>query len=171
VVERSWPYTDPWVKVQRDEVIRPDGLPGTYAVVHIKPGICVLAMDDSDNVHLTEEFHYAVNRVTLECVSGGRDGEEEPLLAAKRELREELGIEADEWLDLGLVNPLTASLLSPTQLFLARKLRFRSASPDATEVIRHVVMPFSEAVEKVMQSEITHAPSMTLILKATRLVK
>ena len=170
VLQRTWPYTDPWVKVQRDEVIRPDGLPGTYAVVHIKPGVCVLALDDRGNVHLTEEFHYAVNRDTIECVSGGRDGDEDPLVAAQRELREELGIEADDWLDLGLVNPLTASLLSPTQLFLARQLRFTTASPESTEVIRPVVMPLSEAVEKVMRSEITHAPSMTIILKAARLV-
>ena len=101
IVSSNQVYRDPWVLVQRDEVIRTDGKPGTYAVIHIKPGVCVLAMDAERNVYLTEEFHYAVGQTTIECVSGGRDDDEPPLGAAQRELREELGIEAEQWLDLG----------------------------------------------------------------------
>lgn len=161
-------YRDPWVLVQRDEVIRPDGKPGTYAVVHIKPGVCVLAMDAERNVYLTEEFHYAVGETTIECVSGGRDDDEPPLAAAQRELREELGIEAEQWLDLGRLDPFTASVLSPTQLFLAEGLSMVQAAPEGTELIKRVLISFDEAVEMVMKSQITHAPSMTLILKVAR---
>ena len=87
-------YTDPWLSVQKDDVIRPDGLPGTHSVVTIKSGICVLAWQNED-VFLTREFHYAVGRTTLEAVSGGRDHNEPPIAAARRELAEELGIFAD----------------------------------------------------------------------------
>lgn len=166
----NWVYQDPWVQVQRDEVVRPDGKPGTYAVVHIKPGVCVLAMDDEHNVYLTEEFHYAVGQTTIECVSGGRDGEEPALQAAKRELREELGIEADEWVDLGRLDPFTASVLSPTQLFLARRLRFLDADPEGTELIRMVKLTLEQAGNYVMESRISHAPSMTVILKTLFLI-
>ncbi|HMO35590.1 MAG TPA: NUDIX hydrolase [Gemmatales bacterium] len=170
IVSRRWAYEDPWMKVQRDEVIRPDGQPGTYAVVHIKPGACVLPVDEEGLVHLTEEFHYAVGKVTLECVSGGMEPGETFLTAAKRELREELGLQAEEWQDLGRLDPFTASVLSPTQLFLARKLTYEATSPDGTELIRHVKIPLSLAVQLVMQSVITHAPSMALILKANYLL-
>ena len=71
-------YQDPWLHVRRDEVIRPDGQPGTHSIVTIKPGVCVIAIQD-DVVYLTEEFHYAVGRITLEGVSGGRDHDETPL--------------------------------------------------------------------------------------------
>lgn len=158
------------MQVQRDEVIRPDGQPGSYAVVHIKPGICVLAMDDQHTVYLTEEFHYGVGQTTIECVSGGRDGVEPALQAAQRELREEIGIEADSWTDLGRLDPFTASVLSPTQLFLAKGLQFVDAAPEGTELIRRVSMPLAEAVQRVMQSQISHAPSMAVILK-TRLLE
>jgi ADP-ribose pyrophosphatase len=164
----TWVYQDPWLKVQRDEVVRPDGQPGTYAVVHIKPGVCVLAMDGERKVYLTKEFHYAVGETTIECVSGGRDEEEPALNAARRELREELGIEAENWLDLGRLDPFTASVLSPTQLYLARDLRFVAAAPEGTELIQRVEISMNDAVEMVMKSEITHAPSMALILKAAR---
>lgn len=171
IVSRRWAYEDPWVKVQRDEVIRPDGNPGTFAVAHIKPGVCVLPLDVDGKVHLTEEFHYAVGKVTIECVSGGREPGEAPLVSAQRELQEELGIEAADWIDLGRLDPFTACILSPTQLYLARQLRTVPKSPDGTELIRHVTMPFEQAVQMVMRSEITHAPSMTLILKVRELLR
>jgi len=165
ILKTDWIHQDPWVQVQQDEVIRPDGLPGTFTIVHIKPGVCVLALNTDGTVYLTEEFHYAIGKKTIECVSGGRDEGESVLQTAQRELREELGIEADEWQDLGRVDPFTTCLLSPTQLFLARQLRFVRANPEGTEQIRRVAMPFSDALRLVMEGHITHAPSAALILK------
>jgi ADP-ribose pyrophosphatase len=168
ILESHEVYRDPWIAVRKDDVVRPDEKPGTYSVVTIKPGVTVLAMDDERSVYLTEEFHYGVGRITIEAVSGGIEPDEGPLETAKRELREELGIEADEWIDLGIVDPFTASVVSPTQLYLARKLRFGEQAPEGTEQIRCVTMTLAEAVQKVIDSEITHGPSCVLILKAAR---
>src|SRR5436305_465953 len=107
-------YKDPWLELVRDEVIRPDGQPGTHTIAYIKPGVSVLALDADGTVCLTHEFHYGVGRVTLEVVSGGIDEGESPEDAAKRELKEELGITAEEWSDLGVVDPFTAMVNSPT---------------------------------------------------------
>src|SRR6266446_6554366 len=114
-------FADAWINVHQDEVIRPDGKPGTHDVVELRHGVTVIAVDEQLIAHLTEEFHYAVGRVTLEGVSGGRDGGEEALPCAKRELREELGIKAAEWLDLGPLDPVTSIIVAPVRLFLARK--------------------------------------------------
>jgi ADP-ribose pyrophosphatase len=157
------------VRVTQDDVLRPDGRPGTYTVVRIQFGVSVLAVDVAGNAHLTEEFRYAIGRPSLEVASGGRDGDESPLDAARRELREELGIEAAEWTHLGFVDPFTSMLLSPTHLFLARGLRFGEPRHEATEQIRRVTMPLAEAVAAVMDGRITHAPSCVVILKAARL--
>lgn len=158
-------HRDPWMNVVLDQVTRPDGRPGTYCVAHIKPGVCVLAVDDDDNAHLTQEFHYGVGRETLEAVSGGIDDGEEPLDAARRELKEELGITAEEWTALGSVDPFTSMICSPTRLFLARRLTFGEVRREGTETMRRVTMPIGEAVEAVMDGRVTHAPSCVVILK------
>ena len=169
IVESTELYRDPWIGIRKDDVIRPDGQPGTYSVVDVKPGVSVLAIDDENQVYLTEEFHYGVGRVTVETVSGGIEPDEDALTAGRRELREELGIEADEWADVGLCDPFTASVVSPTKLFIARKLTFGDHDREATEQIRCVRMGLEKAVQKVMNSEITHGASCVVILKAARL--
>lgn len=157
-------YEDPWVSLRRDEVTRPDGTPGTYSVVSVKAGVCVIAYDEG-KVHLTEEFHYAVGRVTLEGVSGGIEAGHSAARMAHRELEEELGIIANELMPLGTLDPFTAGVVSPTSLFVARGLTFGVAKPESTELITHRVLPLEEAIDAVMNGTITHAPTCVILLK------
>lgn len=158
-------YADPWIRVQRDEVERPDGQNGTYATVHLKSGVCVVALDAQGDVHLTKEFHYAVGRITVEGVSGGIEDGESSDTAARRELEEELGLKAQSWTHLGQVDPFTAAIASTVDLYLARDLEFCEASPEGTELIEHVSMPLWDAVELVRNSEITHAPTCVALMR------
>jgi ADP-ribose pyrophosphatase len=158
-------YRDPWIEVSRDEVIRPDGDPGSHCIVRLKAGVSVLALDDEGCVHLTEEFHYAVGRVTLEVVSGGIDEGESPEAAARRELREELGITCRELVDLGVCDPFTSVVVSPTRLFLARGLAFGETDREGTEQIHCRRVSLTDALAMVHDGRITHAPSCLAILK------
>lgn len=158
-------YEDPWIRLDRDDVLRPDGLPGTYSTVHLKHGVTVVALDEKRQVHLTREFHYAVGRVTVEGSSGGIEENESADSAARRELLEELGITAQRWTDLGSVDPFTSAILSPVRLFLAEELAFQPQQLEGTELIDHVIVPLNEALDLVMRSEITHAPTCVALLK------
>ncbi len=158
-------YSDPWIQVFRDQVQRPDGKPGTYATVHLKAGVCVIAVDGKNNLHLTKEFHYAVGRVTIEGVSGGIESDESPDLAATRELAEELGITARRWTKLGTVDPFTAAILSPVEIYLAEDLSFDETNPEGTELIEHVIMSLDETVQAVINGVITHGPTCVAILR------
>ncbi|HEV2765197.1 MAG TPA: NUDIX domain-containing protein, partial [Pyrinomonadaceae bacterium] len=116
----------------------------------------------------TKQFRYAVGRESLEVVSGMIDEGEEEAAAARRELREELGIEAGEWTDLGLVDAVTSQVFCPARIYLARRLTFGETERDASEEMETIRLPFAEAVEAVMSGRITHGLSCVLILKAER---
>ncbi len=159
-------YKSKWVEINEDSVLRPDGVEGTFTVVQLRPGVSVLAIDDDNTVYLTREYRYAIERESLEVVSGAIDGDETPQEAARRELKEELGIVAEQWIDLGSVHPLTSQLHAPARLFVAQQLSFSEPQPDIFELIETVKMKLDEAVNLVMESVISHGPSCVLILKA-----
>ena len=159
-------YRDPFVNLKVDQVIRPDGDPGQHVVVGIKPGVCVLALDDQGNVHLTKEFHYAVGRDSIEAVSGGIEPGEDADATAIRELQEELGLAADRMTYLTTLDPFTSCMVSPTRLYVATGLVDVESAPEGTEQIETVVMPLADAVQKVLDGGITHAPTCVLLLRA-----
>lgn len=159
-------YQNPWISVNEDQVVRPDGIDGIFGVVEMRPGVSVIAMDDKNNLILNKEFHYISCENSIEAANGAIDGNETPLIAAKRELREELGIIAKEWIDLGFVDSYTEIIKSRAYLFLARNINFVESEQEGTETIKRIKIKFDEAVDMVLKSKITHNPSCVLILKA-----
>src|SRR4051812_29040722 len=95
-------FENDFFKVFEDEVIQPDGKDGKYATIRFVQGAAVLPLDDDGFIYLTKQFRYALGREDLEVVSGAIE-DENPSEAARREAREELGIEAEEWTDLGVI--------------------------------------------------------------------
>lgn len=159
-------YRNDFIHVLEDRVVRPDGRPGRYATVRMRPGVCVLAVGEDVRAYLVRQFRYAAGRESLEAVTGAIDGGEDPLEAARRETREEAGIEGENWTRLGTVDVDTSIVHCPVHLFLARGLSFTTTDREGTEEIRVVDLPLAEAVRRVMRGEITHGPSCVLILKA-----
>ena len=164
-------YADEFAEVWVDEVSRPDGEPARRVTMRMKPGVAVLALDGEGFAHLVRTFRYAVGKECVEVVQGGAEEGEEPEVAARRELKEELGVEAEEWADLGLVDAITSQVYSPARLFLARGLKFGETETEGTESLRPLKVKFDEAVRMVLDGEITQGISCTLILKASRLLE
>lgn len=166
LLSSRWVYQGNIVKLRVDSVVLPRGSAATYEYVEIKPGASVLAMEENHDVWLVREWKYAIERPSLEVVSGGIEPDEDPLVAAQRELREEAGLTAREWISLGHADPFTTMLRCPNHLFLAQGLEVVDREPEEAEIMEVRRVPLTEAVDLVMRSEITHASSCTLILKA-----
>lgn len=157
--------------VYTDKVIRPDGRPGEYHWIEIRPGAMILPIGrNSDNgkwdAYMGREFQYAINRVGLEGVGGGREKDEPMLVTAQRELEEELGITAKTWTDLGTISPITGIINTTQYLFLAQDLTFGNHRQESTENISLAKLPLEEAINKVMSGEIYDAQTSILLLKA-----
>lgn len=164
-IKETWQiFKNDFFEVSEDEVIQPDGKDGKYAVVEFKQGAAVLPVDDADNVYLTKQFRYAIEREDLEVVAGVVE-DEDFLAAAKRELREELGITAADWSGCGKIQSNTSGTRCTTHLFFARRLSFGKPQREATEQIETIKMKLADALEKVLNGEITHDQTCVLILK------
>ena len=161
-------FRDEFMEVNQDQVIRPDGKPGTYSTVQMKPGVAVLPIDERGTVYLTKQFRYGLGAESLEVVCGAIDPGERAAEAARRELREELGIQAKEWTELGTMQLDTSMICAPASLFVARQLSFGEPRQEGTETIRVEKLSLDEAVQAVLESRIVHGPSCVVILKAAR---
>jgi 8-oxo-dGTP pyrophosphatase MutT (NUDIX family) len=152
-------YANPWIEVREDAVVTPGGADGVYGVVQVRhPAVFVVALDDADRVLLVEVDRYTVGR-SWEVVAGGSDGED-PLVAARRELREEAGLEAAEWAEVGRMDALNGICVAPEHVFLARGVR---PAADAAELARTQGeegigatrwVPFAEAVAMIARGEV-----------------
>jgi hypothetical protein len=105
-------YENAWIRLREDQVIRPDGRPGIYGVVEIRPSVGVVAMNERDEVALVGQWRYSVNRFSWEIPRGGsHPGETDMLCVAKRELAEEAGLIAEKWEALGPVDVCRVCIL------------------------------------------------------------
>ena len=164
-------YENPWLTVWHDEVIRPDGAPGIYGVVHFaNRAIGVLAIDDSDCVLLVGQYRYPLDAYSWEIPEGGGGPNESALDAARRELVEETGFQAGTWRELGraaLSNSVTDELAI---FFVATDLHGGTASPEGTEELQTRWVPFDEALAMTFDLRIADALSI-LALQREALVR
>lgn len=170
IEETHQKYENSFINVHEDRVLQPDGKPGSYATVTMKPGIAILPIDSDHTVYLTRQFRYALGQESIEVVCGAVEDNEPPLTAAKREIEEELGIKAEELIELGFFDLDTSIVHCPVHLFVVTQFTFTQTHPEGTESIETVHLSLEQAVKMVMNSEITHAPSCVLILKATHAI-
>ena len=91
-------YTNAWLRLREDTVIRPDGQPGIYGVVEMNPSVGVVAVNDVDEIALVTQWRYTLGRISVEIPTGGSEASDPSMLAAaQRELREETGLSARSW--------------------------------------------------------------------------
>lgn len=154
-------YENPWITVWHDDVLRPDGQPGIYGVVHYRNrAVGVVALDEQDRILLVGQYRYTLDLYSWELPEGGAPAGEEPLAAAKRELLEETGCSAERWTELLRAHLSNSVSDEEAVVYLALGLRQGRAEPEGTEQLEVQWVPFAEAVGMVERGEITDALSV-----------
>lgn len=162
-------YRNPWIRVREDQVIRPDGQPGIYGVVEFQTGLGIVALTEREEVWLLGQYRYPIDAISWEVINGTVEPGETPLEAARRELMEEAGLAASEWVDLGRFHPSCGITNELAQLYLATGLTEVTARPEGTEEFSPRLVSLAESLAMIERGEMTDSYSIIALLKTDRL--
>lgn len=159
-------YRGKIVHLFRDEVRLPNGKLATREVMRHPGAAAVVPLTENGNVILVRQYRYPFAQVMLEIPAGKLDPGEDPLVCARRELTEETGYEAEEFVSLGVFYPSVAVMDEQIHLYLARGLTFRAANPDADEFLNVEQRPLKELVDLILQGGAPDGKTQAAVLKA-----
>jgi 8-oxo-dGTP pyrophosphatase MutT (NUDIX family) len=161
-------YENPWIKISHEEVITPKGTDGIYGVVHFKnTAIGIVPIDDEGNTWLVKQSRYTLNQYTWEIPEGGCPHGE----AAKRELEEEVGLQATDWQQLMTMHLSNSVTDEFCVVFIARALFAGQQALESTEDIEYKKLPLTEAVDMVKRGDITDGISVAALLRVALMLK
>jgi len=164
-------FTAKLFKVKNIDLPLPDGKLKTYELVDIQNAITVLPMDGEGNIYFVEQYRIGASKSLLELPAGKIEFNEDPLVAARRELREEIGMDAAE------IKPLGNFYMSPgyaneyMYCFLATGLYPAPLSPDADEFINVKKIPLRQVIELVNQGKLDDSKTLAVLMLAQKHVQ
>ena len=157
------------IRVTVDKVQLEDGTTSTREIVHHHGGACILPVDADGSVTMVRQFRYAFGEEIWELPAGKLEADEDPFAAAKRELSEECGLTADNFIDLGVVYATVGYDSEKIYLWAATGLHSTAQHLDAGEFLDVVKMPFDEALGLVMDGTIKDSKTQVALLKYAQL--
>lgn len=157
--------------VRYDQARLPNGtVSGREYVTH--PGaVVVVALTADGGVVLERQFRYPLKQVFIELPAGKIDHGEPVLQTGQRELLEETGYRAQEWVKLGVQHPCIGYSNEVIHIYLATGLTLGDHARDIDEAMDVFVWPFAQVMQAISAGEITDSKTMGAMLLAERYLR
>lgn len=157
--------------VFEDSIELSNGENRIYHSVKRNSAITVVPVTIDNEVYLIKQYRHLYERWMTEAIAGMIDPGEDPLTTAKRELKEETGLEAKNWEQIGMIHAAGSIVTWDHYIFLARDITEGEAQPETSEQIELIKLPISEAVALVMNGTITTSASVASVLMVQQLLQ
>lgn len=158
------------IKVTYD-VAEVNGKEAWREVVHHPGASAVVAIDEDNRIIMEKQFRYALNDYLLEIPAGKLDAGEDPLVCAKRELEEETGIVASEWISLGTIATSPGFCNEVIHLYVAKGLSKGEIHWDEDEYVEVERYTFDELLQRIKEEKIKDSKSLSAVLLAMPYLK
>ncbi|WAM32834.1 NUDIX domain-containing protein [Caldicellulosiruptor morganii] len=159
-------YDGSFISLKVDKVLLPDGKTSHRAIVVHSGAAVVVPVDDEENVILIRQFRKPIEKVIVELPAGKLDKDEEPLECAKRELEEETGYSAKEFVKLTEIYTTPGFSNEVIHVYLARGLEQGSSHTDIDEFVEVFKVGLDDAIKMVKNGEIKDAKTIIGLLLA-----
>ncbi len=152
-------YSNRIFSIRANTTVSPrTGAEHDFYVIDSSDWVNIIPFTDDQQVVMVKQYRHGSKGVTLEIPGGMLDPGDSPEKAARRELLEETGYEAEEWSRVGVVSPNPAIFNNRCHTFVARNLRkVDGPNPDQTEDIEVVLTPISDIPQLIRMGTIDHA--------------
>lgn len=162
-------YEGKLVKVNRLDVILPDGKEAMREAVRHPGAAAIVPVDENGDVTLVRQYRAPIAQVLLEIPAGKLDDKSEDRLeAAKRELREETGLTAENWVHLTDIVTAPGFCDELISIYLATGLSAGEDEPDEDEFLHVVKMPLARLIEMAKRGELTDSKTLIGLLLAEK---
>ncbi|PPC86255.1 MAG: NUDIX hydrolase [Methylotenera sp.] len=154
--------------VKRDQVRLPNGHSSQREYVTHPGAVVVVPLLANGNVILERQFRYPLHQVFIELPAGKIDAGEEILITGQRELLEETGFSAAEWVKLGHQHPCIGYSNEIIHMYLARGLSAGQHQRDADESLEVFDLPFEDCMNMIQRGEITDGKTIVALFFAEK---
>lgn len=133
--------------------------------------VCVIPITKEGEVVLERQFRYPMGKVLLEIPAGKLNSKEEPPEeAARRELKEETGIDAAKWTSLGSFYPAAAYSDEHIRMYMAEELTFGDSNLDDGEFLTVFRMKLDDLLDEIEKGNVPDGKTQCAALRAARLL-
>lgn len=153
------------LNLRLDEVLLPNNNISTREVIEHNGGVAVVAIDSDDNIIMVKQFRKPYEKELLEIPAGKLSKNENPLDCGIRELEEETGYCAKEFISLGELYPSPGYCNEVLYLYFAKDLYEGKLNLDEDEFLHSEKIPFNNALEMIEKGEIKDAKTIVAIMR------